>query len=447
MSKKVTLNDIDLSIIDRQKLSRDYIKYPLKEGEIINRKDLEYLYLELNWSRKELAAYLNRGRGMISGWFKKYKLEKSKTQIQSKINSTFNSRWGINPAKTEKIKNKIKTTFLKNRGVTNLWDDPNFREKVQESWDNKTLQDPDWRHKAVQKGLQHQIDKYGCIYRQIHLTEQQREWISSKESLKTFIESHKEEDRDVLKLLDEVGVSESYFRLKIREYDLESSFKYTGYQYEKNLREELKQLFNIDFKKNRKIIKPYEIDLYNPDYKIGIEFNGSYWHSEINKDKNYHQMKSKLAEEQGVFLYHIFEYEWQNPIIKTKILNQLRSILYKNEYTLGARKCEIREVGYSEAKEFLDLNHLQGSDKSSIKIGLYYKKVLVAIMTFTRPRFNKNYEYELSRFCCLNNYTIQGGASKLFKYFVNTYQPKNIISYSDIAKTQGKVYKKLGFEL
>ena len=68
-------------------------------------------------------------------------------------------------------------------------------------------------------------------------------------------------------------------------------------------------------------------------------------------------------------------------------------------------------------------------------------------MTFSKPRFNKNYEWELSRFCCLNNYTIQGGASKLFNYFINTYKPSNIISYSDIAKTTGKIYEKLGFKL
>ena len=32
----------------------------------------------------------------------------------------------------------------------------------------------------------------------------------------------------------------------------------------------------------------YEIDIYLPDYKLGIEYNGEYWHSSTFKNKNYH---------------------------------------------------------------------------------------------------------------------------------------------------------------
>lgn len=38
----------------------------------------------------------------------------------------------------------------------------------------------------------------------------------------------------------------------------------------------------------RTIIKPYEIDLYSPSYKIGIEFDGLKWHSdEFKNNSNY----------------------------------------------------------------------------------------------------------------------------------------------------------------
>ncbi|MEM4260992.1 MAG: hypothetical protein QXG00_07160 [Candidatus Woesearchaeota archaeon] len=44
----------------------------------------------------------------------------------------------------------------------------------------------------------------------------------------------------------------------------------------------IKSFGNINFIiGDRQLIKPYEIDLYLPDHKIGIEFNGLYWHSEI----------------------------------------------------------------------------------------------------------------------------------------------------------------------
>ena len=71
---------------------------------------------------------------------------------------------------------------------------------------------------------------------------------------------------------------------------------------------ELKQLFP-QLIKTRSIIPPQEIDLYDENLRIGIEYNGDYWHCTKFKDSLYHQAKSNLAKEKGVFLYHIFEHE------------------------------------------------------------------------------------------------------------------------------------------
>ena len=68
-------------------------------------------------------------------------------------------------------------------------------------------------------------------------------------------------------------------------------------------------------------------------------------------------------------------------------------------------------------------------------------------MTFCKPRFNKKYEWELSRFCSKNNCNVIGGASKLWKYFIKKYKPQSIISYSNTAHTRGKLYETLGFNL
>ena len=42
----------------------------------------------------------------------------------------------------------------------------------------------------------------------------------------------------------------------------------------------------------REILNNKEIDIYIPDKRIGIEFNGSYWHSQLHKYPKYHQEKS-----------------------------------------------------------------------------------------------------------------------------------------------------------
>lgn len=66
-------------------------------------------------------------------------------------------------------------------------------------------------------------------------------------------------------------------------------------------------------------------------------------------------------------------------------------------------------------------------------------------MTFGKPRFNKNYEWEMIRFCNKRNYNVVGAASKLLKYFISVYKPKSIISYADAKYSNGNLYKKIGF--
>ena len=68
-------------------------------------------------------------------------------------------------------------------------------------------------------------------------------------------------------------------------------------------------------------------------------------------------------------------------------------------------------------------------------------------MTFGKPRYNKNYEYELLRLCSHKNYKVIGGSKRLFKQFLRQQNPTNIISYCDNSKFSGEVYEALGMNL
>lgn len=79
----------------------------------------------------------------------------------------------------------------------------------------------------------------------------------------------------------------------------------------------------------RNIISPYEIDIYLPDYRLAIEFNGAYWHStEFIHDKYYHQNKVKLCNNNEIRLLHIWEDEWNNnkENIKLKIIEYMKNV-------------------------------------------------------------------------------------------------------------------------
>ena len=159
-----------------------------------------------------------------------------------------------------------------------------------------------------------------------------------------------------------------------------------------------------------------------------------WWHNELNKDKNYHLSKTEECEKQGIQLIHIWEDDWlyKKDIVKSIILNKLN----KNKI-IYARKCKIKEIKNDLYRKFLDDNHIQGYINSKIKIGLFYDDELVSLMTFGNRRVamgkksTNDDEYELLRFCNKLNTNIIGGASKLFKYFIDTYKPEEITTYAD----------------
>ena len=215
--------------------------------------------------------------------------------------------------------------------------------------------------------------------------------------------------------------------------------KNTSFQ-EKEIKIELLNNYEVILN-DRNIISPYEIDIYIPEKKLGIEFNGLYWHSE---NKFYHFNKFKLAKEKGIKLIQIFEDEWN---FKKEIVKSiLRFNLNKVENKIYARKCEIKEINSKLARNFFNENHLQGYITSKVKIGLFYDDKLIEAILFSKPRFNKNFEWEITRFANLNNYIIIGGFPKLLKYFENKYRPKSIISYADLRYFTGKIYLKNGFK-
>lgn len=212
---------------------------------------------------------------------------------------------------------------------------------------------------------------------------------------------------------------------------------------------------------NRKIISPYEIDIVLPECKLAIEYNGLMFHSlgiskynmfnNLDKKKeitNKHMKKTDECETKEYQLFHIFENEWLNPIKKEIWKSIIRNKINKNA-TIYARKCEIKEVSYNESKNFLNNNHIQGNCISKINIGLYYNNELIALMTFGKPRFSKNHEYELLRFCNKINYSVTGGSSKLLKYFEKKYKPKSLISYANrrLSYSKNNMYSNvLGFK-
>ena len=206
--------------------------------------------------------------------------------------------------------------------------------------------------------------------------------------------------------------------------------------------------YNI-VKNDRFVINPFELDIYITDLKLAFEFNGLYWHNELYKPNNYHSMKTKMCEDKGIQLIHIYEDDWiyKKDIIKSKILNILDNI----ENKILSTKTNIIEISDNNiVNDFLNKNHLQGYINSKIKIGLYYEDSLVSLMIFGNIKKDKQHKNdykscEMLRFCDKLNTIVIEGYNKIFDYFIDKYDYDEIICYDDKSWSKGEMCYKLGF--
>ena len=202
--------------------------------------------------------------------------------------------------------------------------------------------------------------------------------------------------------------------------------------------DELLSTYNIDHQRE------FGIDKRSYDFKVGnilIELNPSSTHNStwgiFGEDpipKTYHREKSALAENYGFRCIHVWD--WDN-------IDKIVQLLLPRE-KIYARKCNINSVLAPQENQFECKYHLQNYVKSDVSFGLYYKDELVSLMTFGKPRYNNNYQWELLRYVSSKN--VVGGAEKLFNHFIKTYKPSSIISYCDRSKFTGNTYSKLGFK-
>ena len=405
--------------------------------------------------------------------------------VRSKYKDTMVEKWGVEwPSQSEDIREKSKSTWYNNENKDLI---------IQKRGDSLRKVNSERGLEIELKRRNSIVEKYGSIeefndYRKEKIKEKSIEkWgvehhLSHPDIVEKRVDSYKKNITEkIISNLPEgivyigrdknIGMSDNIIRLKCLVCDEEFSINRQYLVSRKNSEEdiclncnpklsgtskmelELFEFISTNYggiiqKSDKTILKNREVDIFLPELNLAFEFNGLYWHSEVHKDSKYHINKTNDCLNEGIKLLHIWEDDWlfKKDIIKSIILNKL-GIIEK----IWARKCEIRNVSNKEVRTFLNENHIQGFVGSSVKLGLYYKDELVSLMTFgalrkslgTKSNLNS---WELLRFCNKIGFSVVGGASKLFKYFLSNNEVDTIVSYSDNGRGVGELYTKLGFE-
>jgi len=259
-------------------------------------------------------------------------------------------------------------------------------------------------------------------------------------SKKEFVDEINKDNGNIIKAAQRLGIDNSILYSLAHRHGVHSEFIQCGRSTgEKDLENFIRSIYKgTIIIGNRSVLEGKELDIYLPELNIAFEYNGTYFHSEIFKDKNYHQEKTSQCKEVNISLYHVWEHDW---IKKCDIWkSRIASIIGVCSTRLFARKCSIEHVSSSDKSVFMKNNHLQGNCPSQINLGLYYNNTLVSCMTFSKNKLG----WILNRFATVKYSTVVGGFQKLLKHFV-TNNSGDITSYADMTYSNGGVYAKAGF--
>lgn len=256
---------------------------------------------------------------------------------------------------------------------------------------------------------------------------------------------HHEKTKSITKIAEELGIDQTTLCRYFHKHDIEIKFFRTS-EFEREVYDYIRSIYSGEIISNsRDILGDCEIDIYIPEFRLAIECNGIYWHTEIsgNRSSNYHLKKLLKCEERHIDLLNITDIEWKNK--NSIIRSMISSRLNKSEVIYG-RMTKILEVSVTDEREFLETNHIQGYTNSSTALGLYLDDKLISLMSFGKSRFEEN-TTELLRFCNKAGISVVGGASRLFKKYINISDVNRIVSYSHRGRFSGNLYNLLGFEL
>lgn len=390
--------------------------------------------------------------------------------IKEKKKQTLIKNWGVEyPLQNKEIKEKCENTCLEKYGEKNIFASTYGKQKiagtilkkynVEYCGQSKEVQEKRKETNLKKHGAEHvwcsgtdtrqkqqktMLEKYGTTSIS-SLSDEILEKLNDKQWL---IEQHHTLKKTLEKIADEISVSGSTICNYLKKYDIEIKTRSSSMA-EREIIEFMKSLTSSTIISNsRKIIPPYELDIYIPKYNIAIEYNGLFWHSEQGgKDKNYHITKTEMCEAVGIRLIHIFEDEWRDQ--KQKCKDTLRHLLGRSPKGVYARKTTIKEISWKTSKDFLNKYHLlNAGTPGNYRIGAFDGNVLVGVMVFGDSN-NENSgkgNIELKRFVT-NKKNNPGLGSKMFKYAIIQNGYTKVTAFVDRRWFTGLVKSYIGFKV
>lgn len=367
------------------------------------------------------------------------------TSIQKKHRQTMKKKYGVeNPSQSKDLQEKAKKTSRKKYGFDFAMQSQAILEiRNQTNINRYGVQSYTQTEEYWEKRQQSTLEERGCSH-----TSQDPN--VRKKYLETIAKKY-----DGANNLSEVpGVLDKIHDTMMEKYGVPSALCLPENRAYGKAENEMRSWINglgFNFKSDYTVLNGKELDAYDANIKMAIEYCGLFWHNEMSKTprlRRYHYDKYIKCSQNDIRLITIFEDEWKNRNQACK--NFIKSILNRFELKLFARNCFVEEISLKDHRDFCECHHILGANNlSKIAFGIFYEKQLVGTMSLGRHHRGSN-DLVLDRLCFKDDIQIIGGASKLFTRCIDWAKKNNyckIISWSDNRWSMGQVYLKLKFIL
>jgi hypothetical protein len=411
---------------------------------IYNVKDIpccDYCEKELKFGRS-----LNEGYGVYCSIVC---TNKSEEHIEN-VRKTNNIKYGGNtPICSKEIKDKISKTNIEKYGVDNIFKDNQYiQNKIFEKHGVNSMNK---LPEVKQKRLNTNIERYG-VSTPLILTRSRDKLKESQ--LNNFLNRHSQYNivnKTGNELTIKCDTCSSDYSILVATFihrttnSVEPCLVCNPVNSVRSIKENQLSGFLSDLgivveNNNTKILGGLEIDIFLPEYNIGVEFNGLYFHSNLFRSDDYHYNKTKKCIENGVRLIHIFEDEWDDK--QDIVKSDLTRLLGLNEYKININDCELKPINKKIKNKFLTENSCQLLNSTSIDIGVFYNGQLVGVSSFNKRNGDG---FEIVYYCELKNHSINGGVEKILDFLIEKYTPSKINWVID--NRWGGDIEKFGFKL
>lgn len=322
-------------------------------------KQIYELYINQCHNVEEVRVILGITRNTTNRLIDDLGIRKTKEQVEKekveKFHNTCIEKFGETcPAKNKNVKEKLKKTNLERYGCECVLQNSEVRNKIKEttllkygcenSMQSEIVKaksratcrehygvDYYVQTKESQDHIQEVLsNKYGVAsIAQLNKPSESVKILNDKDLFVEFLLSIPENERDKNNICELLNIGKAQLNWRFSKWDLKDLIPFSPRTRSKAEVEIVDFIRSLGIKcliSYRKLIKnpetntPLEIDIFIPSHNLGIEFNGIYWHDKLNPIME--ERKTKLCEEKGVKLIHIWEDDWNRD--KESILNNLK---------------------------------------------------------------------------------------------------------------------------